>query len=181
MQDQSEYPMTEQDDATEMRYVIIDLTDEVKQIWLKLEQGLGALIESSRTRIGNIEESSQFRIMTYPYVDNELHIITPRSSTEGSHEENLVCLRYGNDTANYIMIMEISLFNKIPRCYINYFNIFRFIVDDLIITYHLTGYKGDLNRDDKVQPPYQLTGTVRSTAVEEVETIQATGYPGTQE
>jgi hypothetical protein len=136
--------MTDQNSTT-VKFIIIDSMNEVKQIRFKLEQGLKVLVESRRTQIGNIEGSSQFRIMTYLYIDDELHIITPHSSSEGSHEENPRCPRYGNNTIDYIAIIEISLFDKVPKYYINYFDIFRFIVSNLMVTYHSTDYKRDLN------------------------------------
>ena len=91
--------------------------------------------------------------MTYLYIYDELHIITPCTNSEESHEENLGYPRSRNDITDYVMIMEVSLFNKILKCYINYFDAFQFIVGNLMVTYHPTGYKRDPNKDDKVKPP----------------------------
>jgi hypothetical protein len=110
--------------------------------------------------MGNIEGSSQFRIMIYLYdIDNELHIITLQTNNRESHKENLGCPMCGNNTTNYIMIMEVSLFNKILKYYIDYFDIFEFIVNNLMVTYHPMWYKEDLNINNKVQLLRQLTGT----------------------
>ena len=98
--------------------------------------------------------------MTYPYdIDNELHIVTPRTDDKISREENSGFPRCRNDTTNYIVIIEVSLFNKVPKCYIDYFDTFRFMVDNLMVTYHPIGYKGNPNMDDKVQPLRQLART----------------------
>ena len=42
------------------------------------------------------------------------------------------------------MITEVSLFDKVPKYYIDYFDAFRFMVDNLMVTYHPMGYKGIL-------------------------------------
>jgi hypothetical protein len=73
--------------------------------------------------------------MIYLYVNDELHIITSNTSGEGSHEGNLGCLKYRNNTTDYIMIMRISLFDNILKCYIDYLNAFGFIIGNLIVTY----------------------------------------------
>ena len=116
--------------------------------------------------MGNIKRSSQFRIMTYLYVDDKLHIITPRSNAEGSQKENLWCPRYENDMTDYIIITEVSLFNKVPKYYVEYFDAFGFMVGNLVVTYHPTGHKRDPSGDDRVQPLPQLTGT-RSRRIED--------------
>ena len=98
--------------------------------------------------------------MTYLYdIDDKLHIITPRTDDRGSCEENSGCPRYGNDMTNYIVITEVYLFDKVPKYYINYFDTFGFIVDNLMVTYYPIEHKRDPNTDDKVQLPWQLTRT----------------------
>ena len=104
--------------------------------------------------MGIIEGSSWFRIIICPYdIDDKLHIVTPQTGNMGSYKENLGCLRYRNNIADYITITEVSLFDKVPKCYINYFDTFGFMVDNLMVTYHSIGHKEDPNMDDKVQPP----------------------------
>jgi hypothetical protein len=88
--------------------------------------------------------------MIYPYVDNELHIITPCVSSKESHKENPGYFKYRNNMTNYIMIMRISLFNNILKCYIDYLDAFEFMVGNLMVTYHPTGHKGDSSMNDKV-------------------------------
>jgi hypothetical protein len=61
------------------------------------------------------------------------------------------------------MITEASLFNRILKCYVDYFNAFRFMVGNLVVIYHPMGHKGDPYKDDKVQLPWQLTGTEPKT------------------
>jgi hypothetical protein len=51
---------------------------------------------------------------------------------------------------DYIMITRVSLFNNILKYYIDYFDICRFMVDNLMVTYYFTKYKGGPNMDDKV-------------------------------
>ena len=109
------------------------------------------MVKPYRIQIGNIEGSSQFRIITCPYdIDNELHIITSRTDDRRSHKENLGCPRCGNDIIDYIAIMEVSLFSKVPKCYTDYFNTFRFMVNNLMVTYYSMGHKVDPNMDNKI-------------------------------
>jgi hypothetical protein len=85
--------------------------------------------------------------MIYPYINDELYIIS--LWTNKSYEKNPECPKCGNDTTDYITIMEMSLFDRIPKCYIDYFNTFGFIVGNLVVTYHSMEYKRDPNKDDK--------------------------------